>query len=75
MTVTRADLRGFSTEAKRLIMWAQEQGCRVRISKRGHAIILAPDGVRTASVARDIALSNRAGQNARADVRRILKVS
>jgi len=75
MTVSRVgkgDLRGWSTEAVEVILWAQEQGARVRISKRGHAILLGPDG-RTSSVARSLPRNCRASLNAWADVRRLFR--
>lgn len=70
--VTRADLRHFDGEATRLILWAQEQGARVRISKRGHAILHGPNG-RTASISPKSKSSNRAGKNNTADVRRLFR--
>lgn len=71
--VTRADLKRFSGEATDLIMWAQEQGCRIKISNRNHAVVLAPDGEGTACVPRNLRLANRAAQNARAGVKRLFK--
>lgn len=70
--VTRSDLRHFDGEATRLILWAQEQGARVRISKRGHAILHGPGGT-SASVSSKSKSGNRASQNNAAGVRRLFK--
>jgi hypothetical protein len=72
MSVTRGDLRHFDGEATRLILWAQEQGARVKISKRGHAIIYGPNGG-TAAVSSKSTGRNRSSQNTAADVRRLFK--
>lgn len=70
--VTRGDLRHFDGEAVRLILWAQEQGARVRISKRGHALLYGPNGA-TASVPAKSKGANRSRRNTQADVRRLFK--
>jgi len=70
--VSRSDLKGFDGEATRLILWAQEQGARVRISNRGHAIIYGPNGG-SASVSSKSKARNRAGKNNAAGVRRLFK--
>lgn len=70
--VTRADLRKFDGESTRLIIWAQDQGARVRISKRGHAIIYGPSGG-SASVSSKSTSQNRAGKNNRAGVTRLFR--
>lgn len=70
--VTRADLRKFDGEATRLILWAQEQGARVRVSKRGHAIIYGPNGG-SACVSSKSTSYNRASKNNRARVNRLFK--
>lgn len=70
--VNRADLRHFDGEATRLILWAQEQGARVRISKRGHALLYGPNGA-TASVSSKSKGANRASKNNEAGVRRLFK--
>lgn len=70
--VGRADLRHFDGEATRLILWAQEQGARVRISKRGHALIYGPNGG-TAAVSAKSKHNNRSSKNSQADVRRLFK--
>lgn len=72
--ITKQDLRNFDDAATQLILWAQEQGARIKISNRRHAVILAPDG-RTACVPRNLRLANRSAQNARAGVRRLFKES
>lgn len=72
MTVSRSDLKGFDGEATRLILWAQEQGAQVRISKRGHALILGPNGG-TAGVSPKSKSNNRSAKNTLADVRRLFK--
>lgn len=70
--VSRADLRHFDGEATRLILWAQDQGARVRISKRGHAILYGPNGG-SASVSSKSTSHNRASKNNAAGVRRLFK--
>lgn len=70
--VTRADLRKFDKESTQLILEAQEKGARVRISRRGHAILHGPHGG-TASVPGTLRLANRSAQNARAGVARLFK--
>lgn len=70
--ITRSDLRHFDGEATRLILWAQEQGARVRISKRGHAIIYGPDGG-SAAVSSKSKGHNRSSHNNAAGVRRLFK--
>lgn len=69
--LTKRDLRGFRTEAVELILHAQEQGGRVKVSKRGHAII-AYRG-KTCSIARNLKLQTRTAQNARAAVKRLFR--
>lgn len=68
----RADLRLFDRKAQDLLLWAQEQGARIRVSRRGHAIILAPNGG-TAAIARKSKAPNRAAKNAQADVKRLFR--
>lgn len=70
--VGKSDLRGWSTESVQVILWAQEQGARVRISSRGHARLLGPDG-RTAGVAAKLPRATRASLNAWADARRLVR--
>jgi hypothetical protein len=69
--VGRSDLKGFDRQATDLILWAQEQGATVRISRRGHAIIMAPNGG-TAAIARKTK-QNRNSKNGAADVKRLFR--
>jgi hypothetical protein len=69
--VGRSDLKGFDRSATDLILWAQEQGATVRISRRGHAIIHAPNGG-TAAIARKTK-QNRNSKNGAADVKRLFR--
>lgn len=70
--VGRHDLRGWSVDAIQIILQAQKLGARVRISNRGHAVLLGPYG-RTACVARQLPRSNRSRQNAEANVKRLFE--
>jgi hypothetical protein len=70
--VGRSDLKGFDRQAQELILWAQEQGATVRVSRRGHAIIMAPNGG-TAAIARKSKAPNRAAKNGAADVKRLFR--
>lgn len=72
MPVRRQDLRGFDSRSAELILWAQTQGARVRISNRGHAILFGPYGG-TACVAPKSNTGNRSYMNARSAVNRLLK--
>lgn len=72
MTVSRKDLRGFDGEATRLLLWAQDQGARIRISKRGHAIVFGPNG-RSTTIPPNMRSGNRSAQNARAAIARLFK--
>ena len=69
--VGRSDLKGFDRQATDLILWAQEQGATIRISRRGHAIIMAPNGG-TAAIARK-SKRNRNDKNGAADVKRLFR--
>lgn len=71
--ITRADLKGFDGESTRLLLWAQEQGARIRITKRGHAVVYAPDGVSTTTVPPNLKSINRVAKNAQAGVARLFK--
>jgi hypothetical protein len=71
--VTRRDLRVFDKVATDLILEAQSKGARVRISHRGHAIILGPDGVTTASVPQNMKTRSRTSQNTKADIARMFR--
>lgn len=59
----------FDKEMTELMLEMQEAGWTARITKRGHAIMKAPDGVTTAALSRD-SLRGRAGRNARAEFER-----
>lgn len=72
MTVSRKDLKGFDKTAVAVILDAQERGARIKISKRGHAIVYGPNGG-TAAVSRHSKGANRSAQNTRADVERLFK--
>lgn len=69
--VTKADLKGFDKEAQELLLWAQEQGARIRVSNRRHALVYGPDGVSSTSVARNMKSHCRTAHNARAAVARL----
>lgn len=73
MTVERRDLRRFDADARKLLLWAQDQGAVIKISRRGHAIVRAPDGQGTASVPPNQKMQCRTAQNSRAAVRRLFK--
>lgn len=70
--VTRADLRHFDGEATRLILWAQEQGARIRISKRGHALVYGPNGG-SAAISPKSKGHNRSSHNTKSEVSRLFK--
>lgn len=69
---TKQELRGFDADATRLILWAQERGCVTHVSRKGHAVLRSPNG-KTTAVPRLMKSRNRAAQNSRAQVRRILR--
>lgn len=69
-TVSKRDLKGFDKESAELILWAQEQGARIRVSSRGHAIVYGPNGG-SAAVSPNSKSVNRAAKNNRAGVRRL----
>lgn len=71
--VSRSNLKGFDGEATRLLLWAQEQGARVRVTKRGHAVVYGPDGVKTTTVPPNLKSINRGAKNAQAGVARLFK--
>lgn len=71
--VTRGDLRSFDGEATRLLLWAQDQGARIRITKRGHAVVYSPDGVSSTCVPPNLKQANRSAQNARAGIARMFR--
>lgn len=75
--LTKGDLKsyGFDDDATKLLLWAQDKGARLKISKRGHCIVMAPDGRGTASVSRNQKVQCRTAQNSRASVRRLFERS
>jgi hypothetical protein len=70
--LTSRDLRGFDEESRKLLLWAQEQGARLRITANGHCFVYGPDG-RTTTVPPNMRSGNRSAQNSRAGVRRLFK--
>ena len=62
---------GFDDGARDLIRRMLDAGWTGRVSSKGHAILRAPDGKSTASVARDFTRA-RSGRNATADFERWL---
>lgn len=71
--VTRQDLRGFDGESTRLLLWAQDQGARIRITKNGHAVVYGPDGVKTTTVPPNLKSVNRGAKNAQAGIARLFR--
>ena len=71
--VTRADLKGFDRTAQDLILDAQAQGARIRVSNRGHALVYGPDGESSTAVPRKMKNRNRAHQNTMAALKRMFK--
>jgi len=65
--------KGFSSEAMGVIRAYEEHGWVFEVSKSGHAIGKAPDGVETVSIARDLSPANRSQQNAEAGLKRWLR--
>ena len=54
---------GFSSESRAIISELENYGWTFRVTKRGHAIGRAPDGVTTASVPMTLSRANRSQQN------------
>lgn len=71
--ITRSDLKHFDKQVQDLLLWAQSQGARVRLTKNGHAFVYAPDGERTTTVPPKSKKQNRSGENTVAAVRRLFK--
>lgn len=69
--LTNHDLLGFDQIATDLVLDAIAQGCTGRVSAKGHCILRNNTGD-TASVPRNMTSPNRASQNAKAQVRRLL---
>lgn len=70
--LTRRDLQGFDQRATRLILEAIDAGCTGRVSSKGHAILRNSAG-QTAGVPPTSISLNRSGQNAAADIKRLLQ--
>lgn len=68
----REDLAAFDREAKDLILGAIAADCLGRVSAKGHCILRNNAGG-TASVPRNMTAPNRSAQNARADIKRLLR--
>lgn len=68
----RDDLVTFDREAKDMILGAIAAGCLGRISAKGHCILRNSAGG-TASVPRNMTSPNRSAQNARADIKRLMR--
>lgn len=66
------DLKGWTEDAVDLVLEYQVHGWSGRMSSRGHAIMLAPDGDGTASISRKHTW-NRGGKNARRQLQRWLE--
>lgn len=71
--LSRKDLKAFDREAADLLLWAQDRGARVRVTKNGHAVVYAPDGEGTATIPPTFKKVNRGGKNAQSAVRRLFK--
>lgn len=69
--LTNRDLTTFDQIAKNLILDAIAKGCTGRISAKGHCILHNNTGG-TASVPRNMTSPNRASQNARTQIRKLL---
>lgn len=69
--LTNRDLTTFAQIAKELILEAIAKGCTGRISTKGHCILHNNTGG-TASVPRNMTSPNRASQNSRAQIRKLL---
>lgn len=70
--ITARDIRRFDAEAKQLVADFQTEGWRGYLSSQGHAIMLAPDGITTASVSGHSDGIHKA-RAARADLRKWLR--
>lgn len=70
--LTSRDLRGFDSESRKLLLWAQEQGGRLRVTSNGHCFVYGPDG-RSTTVPPNMRSANRSAQNCRAAVKRLFK--
>lgn len=66
--MNRQDLKGFDKESTELLLWAQGQGARIRVTKGGHAFVYAPDKTSSTTVPPNLKKGNRSAQNARAQI-------
>ena len=74
-SVGRADsapvrLGGFSAESRKVIRQLEEYGWTFTVSRQGHAIGHAPDGVTRTSISKNLSRANRSQQAADATVKR-----
>lgn len=72
MRVTAQQLAGFDKEARELLLAAQDQGARIRVSNRMHALVYGPNGG-SAAVPRKMRSRCRSAQNATAQVARLFR--
>lgn len=70
--LSRGEVRAFDAEAWALVDRMQEAGWRGRLSKNGHMVMYAPDGVSSQTFARS-SLRGRSGRNAKAIFERWLR--
>lgn len=70
--LTRNDLRGFDQASRDLLLNAQDQGARIRITRNGHAVVHGPYGLST-TVAPNLTYANRTAKNAKAGIARVLR--
>lgn len=71
--LSKGDLAGLDKDTVALLLWAQDQGARLRKTKEGHVFVYAPDGVRSTSVAPKGKKQNRGGKNTLANIRNLFK--
>ena len=63
-------LGGFSAESKKIVKQLEEYGWTFTVSRQGHAIGHAPDGVTRTSISKNLSRANRSQQAADATVKR-----
>jgi hypothetical protein len=64
--------RGLSTESKRLMELLVGAGCTWRMSRKNHVIVRSPNGADTVAIPRNLQPHDRAHQNAKSAVARLL---
>lgn len=69
--LTKKDLSGFDREVIALLLWAQDQGGRIRITNNGHAFVYGPENGPTTTIAPKGKKQNRGAENTRANLSRI----